>query len=247
MSTSLACSLMRRPRRATPVTNIRRSHCAVFPAASTQANATTSGGRRCAGPGFPPELRSARMIGPRRLSPSLPCGHPCKVVEGRAYARDGVVCQGVFLAVKGIVELFFRCLEESAKNISVEPWGKYKVLARSAMRTDAFFRWTELDCTTYPAWRDGIVAPQKTDEPPRRQGRQDRKEKTESRRNTLPGTELVLLFPCLLFLILASLASWRFIGLSLVTSRLLHQAHDVRHLPPMKGEVRHQMQQRAQY
>jgi SagB-type dehydrogenase family enzyme len=26
------------------------------------------------------------------------------------------------------------------------------------MRTDAFFRWTELDRTTYPAWRDGIVA-----------------------------------------------------------------------------------------
>jgi SagB-type dehydrogenase family enzyme len=26
------------------------------------------------------------------------------------------------------------------------------------MRTDAFFRWTELDRATYPAWRDGIVA-----------------------------------------------------------------------------------------
>src|SRR5947209_3620457 len=26
------------------------------------------------------------------------------------------------------------------------------------MPTDAFFRWTELDRTTYPAWRDGIVA-----------------------------------------------------------------------------------------
>jgi SagB-type dehydrogenase family enzyme len=25
------------------------------------------------------------------------------------------------------------------------------------MRTDAFFRWTELDRTTYPAWRDGIL------------------------------------------------------------------------------------------
>jgi SagB-type dehydrogenase family enzyme len=26
------------------------------------------------------------------------------------------------------------------------------------MRTDAFFRWTELDRTTYPVWRDGIIA-----------------------------------------------------------------------------------------